>query len=165
MEILSKLGIDWRLLIAQLVNFAILLAVLYKFVYKPLLALLEKREAMIAKSVEDAQAIEHRLKETEKASEEALAEARLEASKVFEESEKVAEERRKQALEKTKGDVAHIVEQTRQMLKSEKETMMQEARQEIATLVVTAVERVLSDVAHDKVSDQLVKKTLERMAK
>lgn len=163
MEMLAKLGIDWKLLIAQLVNFAILLAILYKFVYKPLLAFLEKREAMIAKSVEDAQAIERRLKETEKASAEALVQARIEASKVLEEAEKVAEERRRQAIEKTKGDVAQIVEQTRAMLKGEKETMIQEAKAEIAHIVVLATERVLPDVAHEKVSDALAQKTLEKI--
>ncbi|MBI4252619.1 F0F1 ATP synthase subunit B [Candidatus Uhrbacteria bacterium] len=163
MEILSKLGIDWRLLIAQIVNFAILLALLYKFAYKPLLALLEKREAMIAKSVEDARAIEERLQQTEKSAQEVLMGARKEAAEIFEAAEHTAEQRRKQSLEKTKEDLRQIVEQTRMMLKNEKEAMVQEARAEIAHIVVRATERVLADVAHEKVNDSLVQKTLEKI--
>lgn len=163
MEILSKLGIDWRLLLAQIVNFAILLAVLYTFVYKPLLALLEKREKMIAKSVEDARAIEERLRNTEKGTQEVLTNARKEAKQILEAAEQTAEERRKVAVEKTKEDLHHIVEQTRAMLKGEKETMMQEVQHEIAHIVVQATERVLADVAHEKVSDALAQKTLEKM--
>lgn len=163
MEILSKLGIDWRLLLAQIVNFAILLAVLYRFVYTPLLALLEKREKMIAKSVEDARAIEERLRDTEKGTQEVLASARREATQILEAAEQTAEDRKKAALEKTKEDLRQIVEQTRAMLKSEKETMMQEVTHEIAHIVVQATERVLEDVVHEKVSDAFVQKTLEKM--
>lgn len=163
MEILSKLGIDWRLLIAQIVNFVILLAVLYKFVYKPLLALLEKREKMIAKSVEDARAIEERVRDTEKGTQEILTNARKEATQILEAAEQTAEDRRKGSVEKTKEDLRHIVEQTRALLKGEKETMMQEVQHEIAHIVVQATERVLEDVAHEKVSDALVQKTLAKM--
>lgn len=163
MEILSKLGIDWKLLVAQLVNFAILLGILYKFVYKPLLALLEKREKMIAKSVEDARAIEERLKETENGTQEVLMKARREAAGILQTAEQTAEERKKQSVEKTKEDLRQIVEQTRAMLKSEKEAMMQEAKAEIAHIVVLASERILADVAHEKVSDALARKTLEKI--
>ncbi|MEK7122490.1 MAG: F0F1 ATP synthase subunit B [Patescibacteria group bacterium] len=161
MEILTKLGIDWRLLIAQIVNFAILLAVLYRFVYKPLLGLLEKREKMIEKSVEDAKAIEERLRATEKGSEEILTKACVQAAALLEQAEKTAEERTRAATEKTKEDVRQIVEQTRAMLKNEKEAMIASVRQEIAEVVIHATEQVLRDVSHEKVSEQLVKKTLE----
>lgn len=163
MEILSKLGIDWKLLVAQAVNFAILLALLYKFVYKPLLALLEKREKMIAKSVDDAKAIENRLRDTEKTVEETLTNARKEASRILETAEHTLEERKKSAAEKTKEDIRQIVEQARAMLKNEKKAMIQEAKADIASLVVIATERVLADVAHEKISDELAQKTIEKI--
>ncbi|MBI4599800.1 F0F1 ATP synthase subunit B [Candidatus Uhrbacteria bacterium] len=164
MEILSKLGIDWKLLIAQLINFAILLVVLYKFVYRPLLAMLEKRETMIAKSVDDARAIEERLRQTEKMSEEILIKTRQEAAQILETAGQTAEQRQNATIEKTKDDVRQIVEQTRTMLKNEKETLIHEARGHIAQLVVSATERVLGDMPHEKVGDALVKKTLEKIA-
>mgnify|MGYP001588456271 CR=1 FL=1 len=63
MELISKLGIDWKLLVAQIVNFFILLFVLYKFAYKPVLEMLEKRSKTIEKGIHDAKASEERLKE------------------------------------------------------------------------------------------------------
>lgn len=163
MEILAKLGIDWKLLVAQIINFAILLAVLYKFVYKPLLALLEKREKMIAKSVDDAKAIEKSMRDAKKTVEETFANARTEASHIIETAEQTSEARKKAAVEKTKEDLRQIVEQTRAMLKNEKQAMMQEAKAEIASLVVQATERILTDVAHEKISDALAQKTLEKI--
>ena len=65
MELLSKLGIDWKLLLAQVVNFGILLGVLTVFVYRPLLDLLDARRERIAKAMEDAGRIEGQKKEME----------------------------------------------------------------------------------------------------
>ena len=48
-ELFSKLGIDWKLLIAQIINFLVLLFVLYKFAYRPILSMLEKRTKKIEK--------------------------------------------------------------------------------------------------------------------
>ena len=53
MELLTKLGVDWKLLIAQIVNFTILVSVLTYFVYRPLLDLLDARRERIRKAVED----------------------------------------------------------------------------------------------------------------
>ena len=53
-QLLSAFGIDWHLLAAQAVNFAIVLIALWYFLYKPVLAQLAKRQEIVAKSVEDA---------------------------------------------------------------------------------------------------------------
>ena len=54
-ELLSKLGIDWRLLIAQLINFLILLFVLRRFAYKPIL--LRDIHVMVIKRANEKQKI------------------------------------------------------------------------------------------------------------
>ncbi|MDO8462794.1 MAG: F0F1 ATP synthase subunit B [bacterium] len=54
-ELLTNLGIDWRLLIAQIVNFLVLFFLLRKFLYRPVLAMLEKRRATIAEGVANAE--------------------------------------------------------------------------------------------------------------
>ncbi len=163
MEAFAKLGIDWRLLIAQIINFGILLFILHRFAYKPMLSMLEKRESMIEKSVNDAKAIDEKLKTCEERVQEIGATARKDAASILEVAEKNAEQRRVQALEKTKEEVRGIVEQTRAMLAQEKTQMLGEVRQEVARLVVLATERVLSDVATQKISDDLVKKTIHEV--
>jgi len=62
MELFAKLGIDWRLLIAQLVNFVILFTALTFLLYKPLIAALDKRRAKIAESLANAEKIGDELK-------------------------------------------------------------------------------------------------------
>jgi len=53
-ELFSAFGIEWELLIAQAVNFAIVLVALWYFLYKPVLTMLEKRKEVVAQGVEDA---------------------------------------------------------------------------------------------------------------
>ncbi len=53
-QLLDAFGINWSLLIAQAVNFAIVLVALWYFLYKPVLAMLAKRRDIVAKGVEDA---------------------------------------------------------------------------------------------------------------
>src|SRR3989344_8250900 len=65
MELLTKLGIDWKLLLAQIVNFTLLVGVLTYFVYRPLLNLLDQRREKIRKAMEDAKHIENQKKEME----------------------------------------------------------------------------------------------------
>ena len=53
-QLLAAFGIDWHLLLAQAVNFGIVLIALWYFLYKPVLAMLDKRQKVVAKGVEDA---------------------------------------------------------------------------------------------------------------
>ena len=66
MELLDKLGVDISLLIAQVVNFAILLGILSYFVYRPLLNLLDTRRTRIQRAMDDAARIEQQTSEMEK---------------------------------------------------------------------------------------------------
>ncbi len=65
MQIFSTLGIDWKLLLAQLINFAILIGVLGYFVYTPILRLLDERRERVKKAMDDARHIEQQRKETD----------------------------------------------------------------------------------------------------
>ncbi len=164
MELFEKLGIDWRMLIAQMINFGILLFILHRYVYRPLIGMLEKREAMIEKSVTDARAIEERLKGAEAGYEEIMTKARVEAAQMLEMVEKTAEQRRSQALEKTKEDVRQIVEQTRSMLAREKEQLLEDVRSDVARLVVSATRGVLADVVTPKISEELAEKVIHNVS-
>ena len=124
MEILSKLGIDWKLFVAQLVNFTLLMLVLHRFVYRPILAALQKRTATIEKSIQDAQKVGERLLETEEMQAAILGKAKQEAQNLVAEAEKRAEAKRQALLEKTKAEVASVIADAKRQIASEKEGML-----------------------------------------
>lgn len=161
MELLfEKLGIDWRLFIAQVVNFLVLFFVLRKFLYKPMVAMLERRRETIEKSLDDAKRAESASAEAAAQKEEILRQARLEAGKIVEESGKRAEAIREEKLLLTKQEVEKIIEQGKVQLGAEREAVMRGIKSEAAELVSSAVEKILSDVSGEKIDKALASKAL-----
>lgn len=145
MEIFEKFGINLSVLIAQAVNFLVVLAVLYKFAYKPLLKMLNDREKKIAKSLKEVEEIHAQRKATEEDQHKALIQAKHEAEKIVETAMADASLRQKEILEHTRTETRAIAEKTKADLREAKEAMMKEAYGEVADLVVEVCEKVLKD--------------------
>ncbi|NTW15817.1 MAG: F0F1 ATP synthase subunit B [Candidatus Moranbacteria bacterium] len=145
MEILTQIGIDGKLLLAQAVNFLILLAVLYRFAYKPMLSFLEKRTERIEKGLRDAEEAKRRLDEASKDKESILAEAREEARKLVEESRVSAEKRGADLVVEFERKAEKIVAEARERANEEREKLFREAKGEIAELVMATTEKVLRE--------------------
>lgn len=143
MELISKLGIDLKLLIAQLVNFFILFFVLSVLLYKPILKLLDKRKKMIEKSVEDAKNVEVILEKLEVDKKKILTDASNEAMAVLEKAKQDAVAEHAKILEKAKKDVSALAEKYRLQLNEEKNQLVNEVKHEVADLIVAATEKVL----------------------
>ena len=62
---MSELGIEWRMLLAQLINFSIVFFLLWRFAYRPVFAMLEARRLKIAEGMANAEKIKAQLAKTE----------------------------------------------------------------------------------------------------
>ncbi|MBI4250480.1 F0F1 ATP synthase subunit B [Candidatus Uhrbacteria bacterium] len=164
MEALGKLGIDGRLLIAQILNFGILLFLLHRFLYKPLLGMLEKRRVLIEKSLEEAKAIQEKLASVEQMRFDELQKAKEQAAAIVEQATKHAEEKSVALIEKAKNEVHGVVQNAREKIRMEKEQMLTSAKQEFSALVLLASEQVLKDVSDKELSDKLREKALSKVA-
>lgn len=161
MELFAKLGIDWRLLIAQLVNFVILFTALTFLLYKPLVAALDKRRAKISESLENAEKIGDELKRATAESEQIVAASRAEAARISAESAKQAEAVRVAASEKTRAEVASLVASGKAQLAAERDAMMSEVRRAAAELVAVATEKVINEKMTAAKDKALIEKAIE----
>lgn len=143
MELIHKLGIDWKLLLAQVVNFFILLAVLYKFVYKPVLEMLEKRSRTIEKGIHDAKAAEERLLKIERLREEKMAETSKEIGKLLEQARADAEIMKKDIMTTANLQAEDLLRRARLQMAEEKEKMVQDAKREVTAFIVQATGKIL----------------------
>jgi F-type H+-transporting ATPase subunit b len=143
MELITKLGIDPTLLIAQVVNFLILFFILKKLIYKPLLNLFDKRKKMIEKNVEDTKRIEERLEKLEVEKKAILSEASKEAMVIVENAKKESEKEREEALVKAKKEISTLAERYREQLAVEKANMIGEIKMELAELIVSSSQKVI----------------------
>lgn len=162
-ELLTKLGIDGRLLIAQIINFLVLLFILYKVLYKPVLKVLDERQKKIETSLKHAKQIEKNLFESQGEKEKILTEARNEAGKVIAESRETAEKLRNDLTNKAKEEVADILEQGKKQLESDKEVMFKELKNEVASMVTIATEKLLKERVNEAVDKNVIEKNLDNL--
>jgi F-type H+-transporting ATPase subunit b len=161
MELFAKLGIDWRLLVAQLVNFVILFTALTFLLYKPLIAALDKRRAKVVESLENAEKINDELKRASAESERIVGEARNEAARISSESLKQVEASRVAAVNKTREEVASIIASGKAQLSSERDTMVLEVRRAAAELIANATEKIIGEKLTAAKDRALIEKVIE----
>jgi F-type H+-transporting ATPase subunit b len=161
MELFAKLGIDWRLLIAQLVNFAILFTALTFLLYKPLVSALDKRRAKIAESLDNAEKIGDELKRAGAESERIVAASRVEAARISAETAKQAEAVRIAATEKTRAEVASLIAAGKAQLAAERDAMTTEVRRAAAELIAVATEKVINEKMTAAKDKALIEKAIE----
>ena len=87
-SILSTFHIDWKIIIAQAINFAIVFTVLYIYARKPIAKLMGERGDKISKGLDDAKTNAETIEKTNAEYNKALSNARTEANKIFQESKK-----------------------------------------------------------------------------
>ena len=156
-SIIATFHIDWKIIIAQAVNFAIVFGVLYFYALKPLGKLMDERGEKIAKGISDAKLNTETLNKTQEAYEETLIKARAEAQAIFVAGKKEAEAKKTEMLEKAKVEVAILIENGKKNLEAEKSKMVEEARKEIVSLAMAATEKLLSSKVDKDFNSKTVK--------
>ena len=162
MEVLAKLGIDWKLLIAQAVNFVVLLWVLRRYAYTPILKALETRTKKIEQGLKDAASSQERLQKVVEEEKQVMAAAREEAHDILVRAEASAKERDGRMLQETKAKIDRMVTDADTHLAEEKARLVREAKAEISGLVIMTTERVLHGVVDARVDAQLVEGALKQ---
>jgi F-type H+-transporting ATPase subunit b len=143
--VLGTLGVDWRLFLAQLANFAVVLLVMWKWVYVPLLRLVEERGRKVEQGLKDAAASAAAKEAAEREAQAAMSAARKEAQRLIEEASARAEDFRREAGAQAKIQAETLLAETRARLEAERVQVVHDARLELASLVVTAAEKAVGE--------------------
>jgi len=143
MELLTKLGINWQLLLAQIVNFLIVLGVLGAFVYKPILNLLDARTERIRKAMEDAKRIENQAKEMEEQRQRALKKLDQESGVYFERMRSEAEAVKEEMLRAAKKEAEQMLANAAKRIETEHRAMTEEVMKTVHTVVIRMTEKIL----------------------
>lgn len=162
-ELVKTFHIDWKLLIAQIVNFGIVLGVLYFFALKPLLKVMAKRNQDITQSLQDAEAVKQKLHEAERTKEQIVTEAKQEAQIIIEKSYTAAEKLREQKLHETRRELEQLSEKAKHDIQSEQEKSLREAKAAVAELVVAASSKVLEKNIDYAANKRFIDETIEQV--
>ena len=161
--IAGMFGLSWKLFIAQLINFGIVVFVLWKWVFIPVTKALEKRTAKIEKSLRDAETVELEKVHFEEWRKEEMTKARKEASDIVSSASHEAETVKTSILSQAKEEQQKLVERTKGELEREKMKSVEDAKKELAELVVQATEKIIKEKLDDKKDKALIEQSLKNI--
>lgn len=148
-QILHEFGIDGPILLAQAINFSIVVFVLWRFAFKPVAATLQQRQKQIETGLKDAADIKAKLAATQQETLQILQKAHAEAAQVVDNARRAAKEFSEREQKAASDRANEIIEKAQQAIELERKKMMQETRGEIARLVVATTQKVLAKELSD----------------
>lgn len=153
---MDKLGIEPTLLAAQMVNFLIILVVLNKLLYKPILTMIEKRKKEIAEGVALTQKIREEEEKLKEKVEKAMIKAREDALLIIEDAKKQGKEVEKEVISEAHDQVAAIIERAKGEAIELRKASEAKIRQEAVDLAVIMAKRLLGSVLSAKEQHLLI---------
>lgn len=166
MEGFESLGIDLPRLIAQLISFGILFALLFFLAYKPFLRMLDERAQKTRESVELAEEAKKIQAQAEEEFNQRLAQASEEAHKIMEDALKVSEEIKKKARAEAQEEAEAILARAREEIRMERDEAIEGLHREFSDLVIQAAEKViersLDKKAHAELIEQVFSEAMGR---
>lgn len=164
-ELIGKLGINPKLILAQIINFGILLLLLYKFLYKPVLNILQKRENYIKKSLQEAKDIEKQKKEFEELKSSEMKKMREETNAILEKAILDSEKIKDEVVAKAQSNANELIEKAKKEIVSQKEQMLIEARKEMGDLVMLATQEIAGKIITREDEKRLIEETVDNLGK
>jgi F-type H+-transporting ATPase subunit b len=154
--------LDPGLYIWTIVTFLVLFGLLAKFAWRPLLKALEERQALIRKSLEDAQHARQELERLNQEQQKIIASARAEADAIVSQSRSDAERLRQELRESARAEAANIVKNAERQIELQTHQAVRQIRQEAVELSVAIASKLLSRNLSKEDNDRLIQQTLQQ---
>ena len=154
---------DPGLFIWTILTFLVLVVLLARFAWHPLLAALERRQAEIAKSIEDAQRAKQELERLQRESAQIIASARSEAEAIVSRSRSDAEQLREDIKQKSRAEAAAIVKNAERQIQFETARALQQIRHEAVDLSVNIASKILRRNVSKEDNEGLIEETLRQV--
>ncbi|PWN05986.1 F0F1 ATP synthase subunit B [Rhodohalobacter mucosus] len=155
--------IDWFTFVAQIINFLILIWLLKKFLFGPVMKVMEKRENKISSRLEEAKT---RLEEAEKRANEY--QSRIdnfedEKNELMEEAKQKAELRKKELIENARAEVEKLSERWNESIRLEKESFLDELEKQAFHQIIDIVEEVICNLSGSSLDEQALETFLKKL--
>jgi len=155
------LGINLPTLLAQIINFAILLGLLYLVAYKPIMRMLDERSRRVKESMEQTELIKQQAERAEEEVKKQIEAAGKEGMEIIARAMHTGEEMRQKAQQEAKQDAESLVVRARVEIQRERDGAIDELRKEFADLTIMAAEKVIEKSLDKQTHRQLIDKVLK----
>jgi F-type H+-transporting ATPase subunit b len=158
---LEGLGINLPTLIAQIINFVILLGLLYLVAYKPIMRMLDERSNRVKESMEQTESIKEQAADAEEEARKRIEAASREGQELVAHAVKTGEEIRQKAQEDAKPEAEALLSRARQEIQQERDEAIAELRREFTDLTIAAAEKIIEQELDKEAHRKLIDKVLD----
>jgi F-type H+-transporting ATPase subunit b len=164
-QLAEQLGLDWAKFTAQTINFLIVLAVLWRFAYRPVLNMLAERTRLIQEGLAGAEKGRQSLAEAEEQRRTILREASARAEKMVGEARQAADVQGAKRLAEAHAQADTLVKKAQETMTRERAKLETEMRQELGRLVVRTTEKVVGRVLTPQDEESLRSEAVAQVAR
>ena len=154
---------DPGLFIWTILTFLVLLALLAKFAWRPLLQALESRQQAIKKSLDDAELARQELARLQQESAKIIDQARVEAETILTRTRSDADRLREDLKAKAKEEANIMIRSAQQQIQLQTRQALQQIRHEVADIGVTIASKLLERNLDKQDNDRLIRETLQQI--
>ena len=158
---LETLGIHFPSLLIYLINFLLVLAILYAFAYKPILRLMDQRADRIRESLEASERAREEAASSQEAIQAEIVEARREGQRLMDQARETVERYRGEEMDRARQESEAFVERAKADIQRERDTAIEEVRINFGDLAITAAERVIRSSLDRQAHEELITQVLE----
>ena len=159
---MEAVGINWPGLLTQLISFLILFLLLKKFLYRPVIKMLEDRAEKIKTSLEVADKVKQEAEQTTAANESLMLKAREESQALISESREQAKKIKESELEKSKLQIEIERKRALDEIRSEEDKIINNIRSEFSGLAISAAEKIIEREVNENNHKEIIQLFLEK---
>ena len=161
---MEGIGINLPLLLAFVINFIILLVLLSVVLYKPVLKMLDERQAKIKESMDQAEQIRQQVVKTEDDIKAQLESARKEGQKIIVQAEQIGERLKNEAKEEARHEAESLISKAHIELQRQRDKDIEDLRKQFADIALLAAEKVINETLDKEKHRKLIDEVLDSSA-
>lgn len=165
MEIFEIFGLNWILILAQIVNFLVILYILKRFLYKPLFNVLEKRQQLAKEAVEKADESSKVLEKAQAEEKEVIKKAQTTAAQIITDAKEQSAEMLKKAEENAQKQTDKMIADAKSQIAQETQQAQAHLNNYVAKLSVELLKKSLANVFTEKEQAEIVERAVKEMQK
>lgn len=162
---MEQLGINAPLLIFQIINFGVIVAVLSALLYKPIRTMLNERTERIEQSIRESEQVKQQLSNARRDYEAEMNRARQEAATILAQARERAKTQEAEIVTKAREEADRIREDARIQASRERDQMLRDMKGQLAELVTMTATQVLQSELASKGHDRLIDEALSQLGK
>lgn len=159
----AEMGLMIGDMIVQLVMFLILIALVTKFAWRPLMNVMQAREEHIANEIDQAENNRQEAERLMKEAQDELNHTRQNAQKIIEDAKLTAQDQQNTILQEARAEAERLKENARLEIEQEKDKAVQALQEQVATLSVQIASKVIEKELSMDEQDQLIKEYLDKV--